>query len=145
MKVNRRQLVHLAGAATALVASPFFHRARAQTSKNAMFPLPSRDRLEEALACIADPNGAGARACLTVYAEAARAAADAADARALAGVSLGLLDGTIVSIKDLFDVAGEPTRAGSKVLVDALPALTDAPVVRRLRAAGSVIIAKTNM
>jgi aspartyl-tRNA(Asn)/glutamyl-tRNA(Gln) amidotransferase subunit A len=41
-----------------------------------------RDRLEQALARIADPNGEGARACLTVYAEAARAAAEAADARA---------------------------------------------------------------
>jgi len=50
-----------------------------------------------------------------------------------------------VTIKDLFDVAGEPTRAGSKVLANAPPAATDAPVVHRLRAAGSVIIAKTNM
>src|SRR6266704_547311 len=104
-----------------------------------------RDRLEQALARIADPNGEGARACLTVYAAAARAAADAADARARLGVSLGPLDGTIVSIKDLFDVAGEPTRAGSKVLKDAPPAAADAAVVRRLRAAGAVIVAKTNM
>ena len=62
-----------------------------------------------------------------------------------AGITLGPLDGAIVSIKDLFDVAGEPTRAGSKVLVDAPPAVTDAAVVRRLRAAGAVIVAKTNM
>ncbi|MCC7346169.1 MAG: amidase, partial [Variibacter sp.] len=48
-------------------------------------------------------------------------------------------------IKDLFDVKGEPTRAGSKVLADAPPAAADAPVVRRLRAAGAVIVAKTNM
>jgi aspartyl-tRNA(Asn)/glutamyl-tRNA(Gln) amidotransferase subunit A len=105
----------------------------------------ARDRLEQALARIADPNGEGARACLTVYAETARAAADAADARARAGISLGPFDGTIVSIKDLFDVAGEPTRAGTKVLADAPPALADAQVVRRLRAAGGVIVAKTNM
>ena len=45
----------------------------------------------------------------------------------------------------MFDVAGEPTRAGTKVLEDAPPATTDAPVVRRLRAAGGVIVAKTNM
>ncbi|HWE78313.1 MAG TPA: amidase [Pseudolabrys sp.] len=106
----------------------------------------ARERLDEAMARIDDPNGEGARACLTVYREAARAAAEAADARAKAGVTLGDLDGAIVSIKDLFDVAGEATRAGSKVLADeAKPAAADAPVVRRLRQAGAVIVAKTNM
>jgi len=111
-----------------------------------MKALSCRDRLEQALARIADPQGEGARACLTVYAGAARAAADAADARAANGVTLGPLDGAIVTIKDLFDVAGEPTRAGSKILAEeAKPAAADAPVVRRLRAAGAVIVAKTNM
>jgi aspartyl-tRNA(Asn)/glutamyl-tRNA(Gln) amidotransferase subunit A len=105
-----------------------------------------RDRLEQALARIADPNGEGARACLTVYADPARAAADAADARAVSGAALGPLDGIIVTIKDLFDVAGEPTRAGSKILAEeAVPAVADAVVVQRLRAAGAVIVAKTNM
>ncbi len=106
----------------------------------------SRDRLEQALARIADPKGEGARACLTVYRDAARAAADAADARTRSGISLGPLDGVIVSIKDLFDVAGEPTRAGSKILAEeAKPAAADAAIVRRLRAGGAVIVAKTNM
>src|SRR5271155_1254830 len=109
--------------------------------------LPScRDRLEQALLRTAAPKGEGARACLTVYAGAARAAADAADARRSGGISLGPLDGTIVSVKDLFDVAGEPTRAGSKILPEeAKPATADAPVIRRLRADGAVIVAKTNM
>src|SRR5580698_2412522 len=106
----------------------------------------SRDRLEQALARIADPKGEGVRTCLTVYHDAARAAADAADARASRGSSLGPLDGTIVSIKDLFDVAGEPTRAGSKILAEeAAPAKADAMIVQRLRAAGAIIVAKTNM
>jgi len=107
---------------------------------------PSRDNLEAALAKIADPKGEGARACLTVYTDAARAAADQADARARAGKSLGPLDGVVVTIKDLFDLAGEVTRAGSKVLAKrGQPAASDAPVVKRLRDAGAVIVAKTNM
>src|SRR6478672_12622100 len=106
----------------------------------------ARDRLEQALARIADPAGEGKRACLTVYADAARASADAADVRAKQGKPLGPLDGAIVSIKDLYDVAGEVTRAGSRVLADeGLVAAADAPVVKRLREAGAVIVAKTNM
>jgi len=107
---------------------------------------PCRDRLEQALARIADPKGEGVRACLTVYGDAARASADASDARAARGRSLGPLDGVIVSIKDLFDVVGEPTRAGSKILAEeAAPAAADAVIVQRLRQAGAVIVAKTNM
>jgi aspartyl-tRNA(Asn)/glutamyl-tRNA(Gln) amidotransferase subunit A len=106
----------------------------------------ARDRLEQALARIADPAGEGKRACLTVYADAARVAADAADARAKASKPLGPFDGAIVSIKDLYDVAGEVTRAGSRVLADeGLVAVADAPVVKRLRSGGAVIVAKTNM
>jgi aspartyl-tRNA(Asn)/glutamyl-tRNA(Gln) amidotransferase subunit A len=111
-----------------------------------MTALSCRDRLEQALARIADPKGEGARACLTVYADAARAAADASDARTARGRSLGPLDGAIISIKDLFDVAGESTRAGSKILAEeAAPATADAVIVQRLRQAGAVIVAKTNM
>jgi len=111
-----------------------------------MKTISARERLEIALGRIDDPKGEGARACLTVYREPAKAAADAADARAKAGISLGPLDGTVVSIKDLFDVAGEVTRAGSRALAEeAKPAVADAPVVRRLRAGGAIIVAKTNM
>ena len=111
-----------------------------------MKPTSACDRLEAALGRIDDPKGEGARACLTVYRDQSKAAADAADARAKAGVSLGPIDGTIVSIKDLFDVAGEVTRVGSKVFAEeGKPAAADASVVRRLRAGGAVIVAKTNM
>ena len=106
----------------------------------------SRDRLEDALNRIADPKGEGARACLTVYADAARKEADAADVRAKAGQSLGPMDGVVITIKDLFDVAGEVTRAGSKVLAArGKPATADAPTIASLRKAGAVIAAKTNM
>jgi aspartyl-tRNA(Asn)/glutamyl-tRNA(Gln) amidotransferase subunit A len=105
----------------------------------------SRDRLEAALSRVNDPSGEGGRAFRKLYVEEARAAADAADARARYGHPLGPLDGRIVSIKDLFDVAGEPTTGGAKVYEGARPATADAPVVQRLRAAGAVIIGKTNM
>jgi aspartyl-tRNA(Asn)/glutamyl-tRNA(Gln) amidotransferase subunit A len=143
---RRRFLATGAAAAMTLAQSAIPTTAGGQAPIKAPLPKRSaRDRLEEALARIADPKGEGVRACLTVYPEAARASADAADARARIGLSLGPLDGTIISIKDLFDVVGEATRAGSKVLADAQPAANDAPVVRRLRAAGAVIVAKTNM
>jgi aspartyl-tRNA(Asn)/glutamyl-tRNA(Gln) amidotransferase subunit A len=102
----------------------------------------SRERVERALARIADPTLEGRRSCLTLYADAARAAADAADARA----ARGPLDGVVITIKDLFDVAGEVTRAGSPAWARrAQPAARDADVVQRLRAAGALIVAKTNM
>jgi aspartyl-tRNA(Asn)/glutamyl-tRNA(Gln) amidotransferase subunit A len=129
-----------------MIIAPGTLSCSASPTRSPMTQRISRDRLEQALDRIADPAGEGARACLTVYAEAARAAADAADARRRAGITLGPLDGAIVSLKDLFDVAGEVTRAGSKVLAEeGTPAAADAPVVRRLRAAGAVIVAKTNM
>ena len=102
-----------------------------------------RDRLEALLPRLEEPRAK--KAFTKVYAEEARAAADAADARRRAGISLGALDGALVSIKDLFDVAGEPTHAGSKILREAAPASADATVVRRLRRAGAVIFAKTAM
>lgn len=106
----------------------------------------SRDRCEAALARIADLKGEGAKACLTVYAETARAAADASDQRSADGATFGPLDGAIVTVKDLFDVAGEVTRAGSKLLAThGKPAAASAAVVKRLTAAGAVIVAKTNM
>jgi aspartyl-tRNA(Asn)/glutamyl-tRNA(Gln) amidotransferase subunit A len=105
----------------------------------------SRALVEEALARIADPAGEGARAFIKVYTQAARADADHADALRKAGVRRSLVDGLPVSLKDLFDVAGDVTRAGSKVLAGAPPAARDAAAVARLRAAGAVFIGRTNM
>jgi aspartyl-tRNA(Asn)/glutamyl-tRNA(Gln) amidotransferase subunit A len=104
-----------------------------------------RDQLEACLARITDPAGEGKRAFTKLYTDQARAVADAQDKMRAAGVPLGPLGGRIVSIKDLFDIAGEPTTAGSIALRDAPPAKQDAPAIARLRAAGAVIIGKTNM
>ncbi|WP_313076607.1 amidase [Melaminivora sp.] len=103
------------------------------------------ERTERALAAIEAAGDEGRRIFTRVHAASALAAARAADERAAQGISLGPLDGRIVSIKDLFDVAGEATTAGSAVLKDAPPARQDAAVVQRLRAAGCVLIGKTNM
>jgi aspartyl-tRNA(Asn)/glutamyl-tRNA(Gln) amidotransferase subunit A len=105
----------------------------------------SRHLVEEALARIADPAGEGTRSFRRVYVEAARAAADAQDTLRQAGYRTSPLAGLPVSIKDLFDVKGEPTLAGSTALDDAPPATQDAVAIARLKAAGAVIIGRTNM
>jgi aspartyl-tRNA(Asn)/glutamyl-tRNA(Gln) amidotransferase subunit A len=105
----------------------------------------SRTLVEEALARIADPAGEGTRTFVKVYTDAARAAAAAQDRLRAAGYVASPLAGLPVSIKDLFDVAGEVTLAGSRALDDAPPATADAPIVARLKRAGAVIIGRTNM
>jgi aspartyl-tRNA(Asn)/glutamyl-tRNA(Gln) amidotransferase subunit A len=103
----------------------------------------SRELVERALARIEAPEGEGKRAFMKVYAEAARAEAEHCDRLRKAGVRRSPVDGLPVSLKDLFDVAGDVTRAGSKVL--AAQARQDAPAVARLRAAGAIFIGRTNM
>ena len=101
--------------------------------------------VDECLARIADPNGEGARAFIKVHAEQARAMADAMDALRRVGREPSRYAGIPISLKDLFDIAGEPTPAGSRALADAPPARTHAPVVQRMLAAGFVPIGRTNM
>lgn len=105
----------------------------------------SCELVERALARIADPAGEGARTFVKVYTDSARAAAAAQDRLRAAGYVASPLAGLPVSIKDLFDVAGERTLAGSKALDDVSPAERDAPIVAGLRAAGAVLIERTNM
>lgn len=75
----------------------------------------------------------------------AQAAAQAVDAQFAAGVPLPPLAGLAVSVKDLFDVAGQPTTAGSKAMSDAPTAAADCPSVARLRAAGAALTGHTNL
>jgi aspartyl-tRNA(Asn)/glutamyl-tRNA(Gln) amidotransferase subunit A len=105
----------------------------------------SRALVETALERIDAEGGDGGHAFISVNAERARREADAQDALRRAGTTLSPLAGLPVSIKDLFDVAGEPTRAGSRVLDGAAPAAADATAVARLRRAGAVPIGRTNM
>ncbi len=105
----------------------------------------SRALVEDSLARIADPAGEGARAFIKVHAEAARAMADAIDTLRRAGRAPGRYAGIPIGLKDLFDIAGEPTPAGSRALADAPPATANAPVVQRMLAAGFVPVGRTNM
>jgi len=100
---------------------------------------------ESALDRIADPEGEGTRAFTQVFAERALRLAQASDSLRTAGLKRSPLEGLPVSIKDLFDVAGTRTTAGSTVLHDAPAATQDAEVVQRLLASGAVLIGKTNM
>ncbi|MBV9367117.1 MAG: amidase [Solirubrobacterales bacterium] len=103
--------------------------------------LSARELLELVLARIErldqDLNAFGA-----VYAERALLEAAQADARARAGEDRPLL-GVPVAVKDEIDIAGEITSYGTGAMVSRAPA--DAEVVRRLRAAGAIVIGKTNM
>jgi aspartyl-tRNA(Asn)/glutamyl-tRNA(Gln) amidotransferase subunit A len=105
----------------------------------------ARALVEQALARIAAPDGEGARAFVAVHSEQARAVADAMDLLRRAGRAPSRFAGIPVSFKDLFDIAGEPTRAGSRALGDAPPATSDAPAVARMLAAGFVPLGRTNM
>jgi len=105
----------------------------------------SRDLVDRALARIADSGGEGSRAFVKTYAETARAEAALADRLRAAGIVRSPVDGLPVSVKDLFDVGGDVTRAGSKLLAGEAPAERDAPAVARLRAAGAVVVGRTNM
>ena len=107
--------------------------------------MTSRQLVEACLARIADPAGEGQRAFIHVDKAAALAAADGMDALRKANAAPSPYAGIPVSIKDLFDIKGQVTRAGSRALEDSAPADADAPVVARLRRAGFVVIGRTNM
>ena len=105
----------------------------------------ARKLVDECLARIADSSGEGARAFLHVDAEAAIEAAEAMDRLREVKAAPSPFAGIPVSIKDLFDIKGQVTRAGSRALEDSAPADADAPVVARLRRAGFIVIGRTNM
>ena len=97
----------------------------------------SAELVERALERIADAHGEGSRAFLEVYGESAREHARICDQLRKLQVVPSLLAGIPVSIKDIFDVAGEVTRGGSRVLSRSEPALRDAPVVMLAGESGS--------
>jgi aspartyl-tRNA(Asn)/glutamyl-tRNA(Gln) amidotransferase subunit A len=105
----------------------------------------ARKLVDECLAKIAATSGEGMRTFIHVDAEAAIEAAEAMDRLREVNAAPSRYAGIPVSIKDLFDIKGQVTRAGSRALEDSAPAEADASVVARLRRAGFVVIGRTNM
>src|SRR6202012_3286071 len=105
----------------------------------------ARKLVDECLAKIADKSGEGARAFVHGDVEAAIEAAKAMDRLREVKAAPSPFAGIPISIKDLFDIKGQVTRAGSRALDDSPPAEADAPVVSRLRRAGFILIGRTNM
>jgi aspartyl-tRNA(Asn)/glutamyl-tRNA(Gln) amidotransferase subunit A len=105
----------------------------------------ARKLVDECLARIADTSGEGVRAFVHVDAKAATEASEAMDRLRAAKATPSRFAGIPISIKDLFDIKGQVTRAGSRALDDSAPAEADAPVVARLRRAGFIVIGRTNM
>jgi aspartyl-tRNA(Asn)/glutamyl-tRNA(Gln) amidotransferase subunit A len=105
----------------------------------------ARKLVDECIARIADPAGEGQRVFIHVDKDAAIEAAEAMDRLRKAKAAPSRFAGIPVSIKDLFDIKGQVTRAGSRALDDSPPAQADATVVARLRRAGFVVIGRTNM
>src|ERR1700731_1749998 len=105
----------------------------------------ARQLVDDCLAKIADTSGEGARAFIHVDAEAAIEAAEAMDRLREVKAAPSRYAGIPVSIKDLFDIKGQVTRARSRALDDSAPAEAPGPVVARLRRAGFVVIGRTNM
>lgn len=105
--------------------------------------LTAADLIEASLQAI-DRHNPWTNAFIRVDADEARAAARRVDEERSRGLDRGPLHGMPISLKDLIDVAGQPTTAASWVLKDRVAA-RDAPVVTRLREAGAVIIGKTNL
>jgi AtzE family amidohydrolase len=104
----------------------------------------AREVVQAALARIEARNEA-LGAFTDVTATRALAKADATDAARARGEALGPLAGAPFAVKNLFDIAGLPTRAGSKINRDLPPAGADATLVQRLEAAGAILVGALNM
>jgi hypothetical protein len=102
------------------------------------------EAIDAALARIAKHDGV-LNSFTDITAERARAKARAIDTAIAAGQSVGPLAGVPFAVKNLFDVEGLPTRAGSKINRDLPPATRDATLIARMEAAGAVLVGALNM
>ncbi len=106
--------------------------------------ISAKSTVAAALARIAEQNQIY-NCFTTVLAETALEAADRVDQQIESGENPGVLAGVPFAVKDLFDVAGIPTLAGSKINAEKPAATQDATLVARLKAAGAVLVGALNM
>jgi AtzE family amidohydrolase len=104
----------------------------------------AREVVEDALSVIRSRDQT-LNAFTDVTAERALARADALDSDRAAGKPVGPLAGVPFAVKNLFDVAGLPTRAGSKINRDFPPARHDSPLIEKMEAAGAILVGGLNM
>lgn len=103
----------------------------------------SRQLVEECLENAGDPS---TRIAFTALHETrARTDSDKIDAMRRGGAAVPPFAGIPISVKDLFDEAGEVTTAGSRILAEAAPATRDASAIARLKAAGFIVVGRTNL
>jgi aspartyl-tRNA(Asn)/glutamyl-tRNA(Gln) amidotransferase subunit A len=107
--------------------------------------LASRYLVDEFFNSISEAGDEGSKIFLNLYEERARKRADWIDEGRKIGAPVPVHGGIPIAIKDLFDITGEVTRAGSKVLDEQPPATANAEIVNRLEAAGFIVVGKNNM
>jgi aspartyl-tRNA(Asn)/glutamyl-tRNA(Gln) amidotransferase subunit A len=105
----------------------------------------ARSLVEQALARALDPAGEGARAFISIDGAGAKETADHIDRLRRRGRAPSPFAGIPISVKDLFDLAGEVTCAGSVILKEAPPATVDALAIARLKSYGFIVLGRTNM
>jgi AtzE family amidohydrolase len=120
--------------AGALTLAAQFHAGRGSARANVEAALARIDRLDPRI-----------NAFTAVLRERALARAAALDAATQAGIPSGPLAGVPFAVKNLFDLAGLPTLAGSKINRAQPPPAQDAPLVQRLEAAGAICVGALNM
>ena len=107
--------------------------------------LTSTELIKGSVLRIEDPNGEGSKAFIKVNTAHALEQASAADTLFRSGLNPLPLQGIPISVKDLFDVKGEQTKAGSVVLDESEPASSNATIIQRLVQAGAILIGRTSM
>lgn len=125
------------------LARPELSDLRAARNAVAVGTLSAQDLMAAALRAADSP--ACDKAFIRRFDAQARATAQAVDMGLAQGSPVPALGGLAVSIKDLFDVAGQPTTGGSAAMADAAPAVADCSAVARLRHAGAALVGHTNL